>query len=191
MGWAVFPPCCLTWVQTMVEVRKIIAASSKGVVRCCTQCLRRCSRPLPAHASAGDSWTLTGKSVSLLWGHCPFLLGPGVHKALFVPSKSLFPQSCVSSWRRQWHPTPVSCLKTPWMEEPGRLQSMGSLRVRHDWATSLSLFTFTHWRRKWQPTPSSVLAWRIPGTGKPGGLPSMGSHRVRHDWSDLAAAAAV
>ena len=39
-------------------------------------------------------------------------------------------------------------------------------------------------------TPSSVLAWRIPGTGEPGGLPSMGSHRVGHDWSDLAAAAA-
>ena len=43
--------------------------------------------------------------------------------------------------------------KIPWMEEPGRLQSMGSGRVRHDWATSLSLFTFMHWRRKWQPTP--------------------------------------
>ena len=35
-------------------------------------------------------------------------------------------------------------------------------------------------------THSSVLAWRIPGTGEPGGLPSMGSHRVGHDWSDLA-----
>ena len=43
--------------------------------------------------------------------------------------------------------------KNPWMEKPGRLQSMGSLRVGHDWATSLSLFTFMHWRRKWQPTP--------------------------------------
>ena len=43
--------------------------------------------------------------------------------------------------------------KIPWMEEPGRLQSMGSQRVRQDWATSLSLFTFMHWRRKWQPTP--------------------------------------
>ena len=43
--------------------------------------------------------------------------------------------------------------KIPWMEEPGRLQSMGSLRVGHDQATSLSLFTFMHWRRKWQPTP--------------------------------------
>ena len=43
--------------------------------------------------------------------------------------------------------------KIPWMEEPGGLRSMGSLRVRHDWATSLSRFTFMHWRRKWQPTP--------------------------------------
>ena len=75
--------------------------------------------------------------------------------------------------------------KIPWMEEPGRLQSMGSLRVGYDWTTSLSLFTL----EKEVATHSSVLAWRIPGTGEPGGLPSMGSHRVGHDWSDLAAAA--
>ena len=43
--------------------------------------------------------------------------------------------------------------KIPWMEEPGGLQSMRSLRVGHDWATSLWLFTFMHWKRKWQPTP--------------------------------------
>ena len=43
--------------------------------------------------------------------------------------------------------------KLPWTEEPGRLQSMGSLGVGHDWVTSLWLFTFIHWRRKWQPTP--------------------------------------
>ena len=43
--------------------------------------------------------------------------------------------------------------KIPWMEKPGRLQFLGSLGVGHDWATSLSLFTFTRWRRKWQPTP--------------------------------------
>ena len=43
--------------------------------------------------------------------------------------------------------------KIPWMEEPGGLQSMASLRVGHDWVTSLSLFTFMHWRGKWQPTP--------------------------------------
>ena len=48
---------------------------------------------------------------------------------------------------------PRPCLENPWTEEPGGLQSVGSLRVGHDWATSLSLFTFMHWRRKWQPTP--------------------------------------
>ena len=50
------------------------------------------------------------------------------------------------------HSSPLAW-KIPWTEELGSLQSMGSLRVRHDWATSLSLFTFMHWRRKWQPTP--------------------------------------
>ena len=80
--------------------------------------------------------------------------------------------------------------KIPWVEEPSRLQSMGSLRVGHNWATSLSLFTFMHWRRKWQPTPV-FLPGESQGRGERGGLPSMGSHRVGHDWSDLAAAAAV
>ena len=51
--------------------------------------------------------------------------------------------------------TPV--WKTPWMEEPGRLQSMGSQRVRHDGATSLSLFTFMHWRRNGNPLQCSCL----------------------------------
>ena len=95
--------------------------------------------------------------------------------------------------------------KIPWTEEPGRLQSMGSLR----W-TRLSDFTFTFhfhalekemathssvlaWRipgageRGGLPTHSRVLAWRIPGAGERGGLPSVGSHRVGHDSSDLAA----
>ena len=56
--------------------------------------------------------------------------------------------------RRRRHPTPVLLLgKIPWTEEPGGLQSMGSLRVGHDSVTSLSLFTFMHWRSKWQPAP--------------------------------------
>ena len=72
--------------------------------------------------------------------------------------------------------------KIPWMEEPGRLQSMGSQRVRHNRATSLSLFTFHfHALEKEMATHSSLLAWRIPGTVEPGGLPSMGSHRVGRD----------
>ena len=77
--------------------------------------------------------------------------------------------------------------KIPWTEEPGGLQSMGSLRGRHD-------FTFTfhfHALEKEMATHSSVLAWRIPGTGEPGGLLSMGSHRVGHNRSDLAAAAVI
>ena len=138
-------------------------------------------------------------------------------------STAMAPHSSALAWR------------IPGAEEPGGLQSMGSLRVGHNWATSLSLlcigegngtplhysclenpigggawkaavhgvaegrtrlsdFTFTfhfHALEKELATHSSVLAWRIPGTGEPGGLPSMGSHRVGHDWSDLAAAAAA
>ena len=63
--------------------------------------------------------------------------------------------------------------------------------VAEGW-TRLSDFTSTfhfHALEKEMATHSSVLAWRIPGTGEPGGLPSMGSHRARHDWSNLAAAA--
>ena len=69
--------------------------------------------------------------------------------------------------------------KIPWMEEPGGLQSMGSLRVGQ-----LSDFAFTfhfHALEKEMATHSSVVAWRIPGMGEPGGLLSMGSHRVGHD----------
>ena len=70
--------------------------------------------------------------------------------------------------------------KIPWMEEPGRLQSMGLARSQ----TRVSDFTFTfhfHALEKEMATHSSVLAWRISGTGEPDGLPSMGSHGVRHD----------
>ena len=70
--------------------------------------------------------------------------------------------------------------KIPWVEEPGRLLSMGLLKSR----TRLSGFTFTfHFPalEKEMATHSSVLVWRIPRTGEPGGLPSMGSHRVGHD----------
>ena len=80
--------------------------------------------------------------------HCrPLLLLPSIFQA---------PRSFLVSWLL------ASCMAThsstlawkmPWTEEPGRLQSMGSQRVWHDRATSLSLFTFMHWRRKWQPTP--------------------------------------
>ena len=70
--------------------------------------------------------------------------------------------------------------KIPWMEEPGGLQSMGSLRVGHDWATSLWLFTFMHWRRKWQPTPVF-----LPGESQ-GRRSLMGCcHGVAQSWTRL------
>ena len=85
------------------------------------------------------------------------------------------------------NPLQDSCLENPMDGEFWcRLQSMGSLRVRHDWATSLSLFHLQALEKE-MATHSSILAWRIPGTGEPGRLPSMGSHRVGHDWSELAA----
>ena len=66
--------------------------------------------------------------------------------------------------------------KISWTEEPGRVQSMGSLSVGHNFFHfSLSCIG------EEMATHSSVLAWRIPGMGEPGGLPSMGSHRVGHD----------
>ena len=83
------------------------------------------------------------------------------------------------------NPLQYSCLENPmdigawWAAVHGVTQSQ----------TRLSDFTFTlhfHALEKEMATHSSVLAWRIPGTGEPGGLPSMGSHRVGHDWSDLA-----
>ena len=100
----------------------------------------------------------------------------GIHLEINNMEKAMAPHSSTLAW------------KIPWMEEPGRLQSVGSLRVRHKWATSLSLFTFTHWRRKWQPTPVF-----LPGESQGRGS-LMGCHLwgriVGHDWSDLAAAAA-
>ena len=91
-----------------------------------------------------------------------------------LSEKAMAPHSRTLAW------------KIPWMEEPGGLQSMGSLRVGHDWATSLSLFTFMHWRRKWQPT----LVF-LPGESRGrGSLVSccLWGRRVGHDRRDLAAA---
>ena len=81
--------------------------------------------------------------------------------------KAMAPHSSTLAW------------KIPWMEEPGRLQSMRSLSQAR-----LSDFTFTfhlHVLEKEMATHSSILAWRIPGTEEPVGLPSVGSHRVRHN----------
>ena len=122
-------------------------------------------------------WTLAGKGICLLfnmlsrlvitflprsnllilWLQSPsaVILEPKKIKSLTFP---LFPYLFAMMWWDWMEKTmaPHSSTlawKIPWAEEPGRLQSMGSLRVGHDWTTSLCLFTFMHWRRKWQPTP--------------------------------------
>jgi len=75
-----------------------------------------------------------------------------VRQYTWKSEKAMAPHSSTLAW------------KIPWTEEPGGLQSMGLLRVRDDWATSLSLFTFMHWRRKWQPT-SVFLPGESQGRG--------------------------
>ena len=92
----------------------------------------------------------------------------------------LFPHLFVMKW---WDQIPGSfsstlAWKISWTEEPGRLQSMGSLKVGQDWATSLSLFTSMHWRKKWQPTPVF-----LPGESQ-GWWSLMGCHLWGHTESD-------
>ena len=85
---------------------------------------------------------------------------------IWPSEKAMAPHSSTLAW------------KIPWMEEPGGLQSMGLLRVGHDWATSLSLFTFMLWRRKWQPTPV-FLPGEFQGRGS-----LVGCHLWGHTESD-------
>ena len=86
---------------------------------------------------------------------------------------------CVHSEKAKALHSSTLAWKIPWTEEPGGLQSMGSLRVGHDSATSLS-FHFLALEKE-MATHSSVLGWRILGTAEPGGLPSMGWNGVGHD----------
>ena len=83
-------------------------------------------------------------------------------------------------WRRQWQPTPVLLPG----KSHGRRSLLAAVHGVTKSRTGLSNFTFTfhfHALEEEMATHSSVLAWRIPGTGEPGGLPSLGSYRVGHD----------
>ena len=88
------------------------------------------------------------------------------HTIALISEKAMAPHSSTLAW------------KIPWMEELGGPQSMGSLRVGQDLATSLSLFTFLHWRRKWQPTPVF-----LPGESQGRGS-VVGCHLWGHTESD-------
>ena len=100
-AWGCIPHLLFTWDQTMVEVMKIMVTSLKGPVNALLHSVSPtlkqatanpylCQRLLDTH---GQVW------VSLLWGHCSFLLGPGAHTVLFVPAKSLLPQVLCKFWR--------------------------------------------------------------------------------------------
>ena len=104
---------------------------------CCTHDITTVSIPLLlVHDMSEVSRWEKCRHFLRMWQHCRI----SIIRFTFV-EKAMAPHSRTPAW------------KIPWMEEPGGLWSMGSLRVGHDWATSLSLFTFLHWRRKWQPTP--------------------------------------
>ena len=120
---------------------------------------------------------------------CVFCV-PFTSEELRTLRSNLFLWYCRRRWEGNGTPLQHSCLENPMDGGAWWAAVHGVARSR----TRLSDFTFTfhfHALEKEMATHSSVLAWRIPGTGEPGVLPSMGSHRVGHDWSDLAAAAAA
>ena len=138
------------WLTTMPCVQRFqhwepVQGSCLGAVW--SGCLWSCSKLWLPSLTCGNgtpsSWSLllsisSSTSPSFLFSVPSVLIKFSLG---MISEKTMAPYSSTLAW------------KIPWTEEPGRLQSMGSLRVGHNWATSLSLFTFMHWRRKWQPTP--------------------------------------
>ena len=149
------------------------------------------------HKSTAPLWSLAVEGLDHdCWGSACL-------QGRFWSTWRFFPRVCFLRWL-WWdfamapHSSTLAW-KIPWAEEPGGLQSMGSLRVRHDWATSLSLFTFMHWRRKWQPTPVFLpgefqgreACWASVYGVAQSRTRLKRLSRVGHDWSDLAAVAAA
>ena len=102
----------------------------------------------------------------------PLLSLPSFH---LIENMLLLPVVCFGGGNGA--PLQYSCL-----EEPGRLQSMGSLRVGHDWGTSLSLFTFMHWRRKWQPLQCSCLENPRDGGARWAAVYGVAQSQTRLKW---------
>ena len=153
------PPFSLHMIQTTVTVPYLYPATPKlpGVLLKVTSSVVRKDSPLFHPLCA---WTCHN--------HCLYIILNGIFLCFFFPAEIyifLCYDLAISNGTR--------------MEEPGGLQSMGSLRVGHNWATSLSLFIFMHWRRKWQPIPV-FLPGESQGWGSLVGCHLWG-HRVGHD----------
>ena len=117
--------------ETMERVRDLIFLGSKIIADGdCSHVIKRCLL-LGRKAMTNLDSILKSRDITL----------PIKVPLVKTSEKAMAPHSSTLAW------------KIPWTEEPGRPQSMGSLRVGQDSATSLSLFTFLHWRRKWHPTP--------------------------------------
>ena len=129
VGWMWEPPrgmnICLSWLLTSSDFYQELLFMSFSLL---TSWAIMCFKKKAIH------W----------WDLFTLLFSQVVSSKQFLDNqveKAMAPHSGTLAWR------------VPWTEEPDGLQPMGSWRVGHDWATSLSLFTFMHWRRKWQPTP--------------------------------------
>jgi len=157
-----------------------------------------CKEIQPVHSKGDQSWVFFGRTDAK--SETPVLWPP--HAKSWLIGKD---SDAGRDWGQEEKGTTEDEMASPtrwtlvwvnsgswwWTGRPGVLQFMGSQRAGYDWVTALNsteLRERFHALEKEMATHSSVLAWRILGTGEPGGLPSMASHRVRQDWSDLAAA---
>ena len=158
------PSCCQSPSGLTLLLRNLSLIISKQTGKQTNQIFEVSIKPLPSSCLLPNHLLLQPKTYLIK----PFLAltAAGLINTVQSSEKAMAPHSSTLAWR------------IPWMEEPGRLQSMGSLRVGYDWAPSFSPFICMHWRRKWQPTPVF-----LPGESQGWGS-LVGCHPWGHTESD-------